>query len=106
MDVMDHSPRRWFLLADGDGLYLDTNVHQGPVGLSLLIALNEDEVSQLEDKGLDFLDALSDDIQHSAPFATGGSSSYRSRDLTASRGAEVAAAVDRWRERTGIGIPD
>ena len=103
---MDHSPRRWFLFADGGRFFLDVNVHQGPVGLSLLIALNEDEVSRLEDEGLDFLDALSDDIQHSAPFAIGGSSSYRSRDLTASRGEEVAAAVDRWRERTGIRTPD
>jgi len=106
MDVLDHSPQRWFLLADGDQLYLDANVHEGAVGLSVLIALEQEEVQQLEEKGLDFLDALSDDIQRSAPFARGSASHYRSRDVSALREVEVAEAVDRWRERAGTGSSD
>jgi len=99
MDVLDHSPQRWSLLADGDQLYLDANVHEGAVGLSVLIALEAGEVRELQEKGVDFLDALSDDIQRSAPFARGSASRYRSRDLSASLEVEVAEAVDRWRQR-------
>ena len=43
MDVVDHEPAAWFLLADGDAMFLDVNCEGNAAGYSLLIELTADE---------------------------------------------------------------
>lgn len=43
MDVIDQEPAAWFLLADGDRLYLDVNCEGYAAGYTLLVELTADE---------------------------------------------------------------
>ncbi len=43
MDVVDHRPGEWFLLADGEAMFLDVNCEGNAAGYSLLLELTAEE---------------------------------------------------------------
>ena len=96
MEVMDHAPAAWYLLADGDALFLVVNCNHGAIGYSVLIELDGSERARWQHDGHEYLDRLSQDVHTSAPLVD-KTSPYRSRDLTRARSSEVSAAVRRWR---------
>lgn len=100
VDVVDHEPAGWFLLRDGDRLFLDVNCNDGAVGYSWLIELDPSERRDYDDEGRASLHRLARAIQDSAPGARDSTSVYRDRDLTDTRGQEVLDAVVRWRDGT------
>lgn len=105
VDVIDHQPAGWFLLRDGDDLFLDVNCTHGAVGYSWLIMLDGPERRAYQDDGRIVLHRLARAIQDSDPGGRGTTSVYRDRDLTGERGQEVLHAVGRRRETTGGTTP-
>ncbi|BBG00905.1 MULTISPECIES: hypothetical protein [Pseudonocardia] len=97
MHVVDHEPHHWFLLDDDGLLHLDVHCNHGPVGYSVLVALDDTETRDLCEQGRDYLHRLADAIQDSAPLARGSRSPYRERDLTATHRQRVSDAVEAWR---------
>jgi hypothetical protein len=97
--VVDQAPAAWYLLADGDGLFLDVNCSHGAFGYSVLIELDQSERTRWAELGRGYLDTLSQAVQDSAPLVD-ATSPYRARDLTSTRSNEVSDAVRRWRAGT------
>ncbi len=105
MDVVDHTPAGWFLLGDGDDLFLDVNRSHGVAGHSWLIPLDPAERRVYPDEGIAALDRLARAIQDSAPGARGTASEHRDRDLSDVRGREVLDAIGRWRDAAAKSPP-
>jgi hypothetical protein len=99
MEVLDHEPQTWFLLADGDALLLDARCSHGPVDYSVLVELNEPERAAYAVEGHAFASKLAEAIHYSAPGAKGSTSPFKSRDLSSSRSGAVNAAVSAWFQR-------
>lgn len=99
MRVVDHEPHHWFLLDDDGRLLLDVHCNHGPVGYSVLLALHDTGIRSLRERGRDHLHRLADAVQDSAPMARDSRSPYRERDLSATHGRRVSAAVAAWRAR-------
>ncbi|WP_146080537.1 MULTISPECIES: hypothetical protein [unclassified Pseudoclavibacter] len=88
MRYVDHEPGRWFLVAQGERLYLDARyVVTNMVDDSALICLDEDELEQHRLAGRTYLSELAERIHNGSPHRE--TSPYFSRDLR--RGPEGAA---------------
>ncbi|WP_433382128.1 hypothetical protein ACQPZX_18360 [Actinoplanes sp. CA-142083] len=74
MDVVAYEPHAWFLLAQGDDLYLDVNVHLPAVDTSIMVRLEAGERERYSSEGRAFVDALATAIAQSPD-------SYRERAL-------------------------
>jgi len=103
MDVVDTRPHGWFLLSEGDKLFLDINCDHNAFGYTVLLELSPEEREDFETRGRLALDELAEAVQYSAPAARESTSPYRERDLEKVRGGEVSEAVDRWRRTQGGG---
>jgi hypothetical protein len=103
MKVVDHEPYAWFLLQEGDTLYLDAHCSHSFVDYSVLVALDDQERARFDTEGRDYLDRLSHDIHYSAPIVRESNSPWKTRNLTASLGDQVNQAVARWREERESG---
>jgi hypothetical protein len=101
MDVVDHEPSWWFLLQDGEQLYLDVNCEHSFIGYSMLIALDEQETRTLQREGRGYVDRLAEDINYGAPVLRDSTSPYKARDLSRTHGHLVSEAVRRWRSLSG-----
>ncbi|MEU6700769.1 hypothetical protein [Pseudonocardia sp. NPDC046786] len=101
MQVVDQEPHHWFLLDDDGRLLLDVHCNHGPVGYSVLLALDGTEIRGLHEQGREYLHRLADAVQDSAPIARGSRSPYRERDLSATHGRRVSDAVAAWRTGSG-----
>lgn len=97
MKVIDHQSGSWFLLGDGDRLFLDVNCSHGAFGYSVLIELNGAERDEYRSLGRGSLDRLAQEVNDAAPGARGGDSVYAGRDLSRDRGEEVSRAVGEWK---------
>ncbi len=96
MHVIDHEPSWWFLLQDGEQLYLDVNCSHSFVGYSVLIALDEQETAALHEEGRGYLGRLAEDVNSGAPVLQDSRSPYRERNLTQTHGRLVNDAVRNW----------
>ncbi|QDH73059.1 hypothetical protein [Brevundimonas sp. M20] len=96
MRVLDHAPASWFLLEEGQRLYLDVNCNHHIVGHTVLIPLDSEELGRFRSEGRLFLDELSADIQQSGAGVL-PTSPYTARDLTRTLGEDVMRAVEEWR---------
>ncbi|MFI5897073.1 hypothetical protein ACIA5D_43985 [Actinoplanes sp. NPDC051513] len=74
MDVVAYEPHARFLLAEGDDLFLDVNVHLPLVDTSIMVRLEAGERQRYEAEGRAFADALATAIAQSPD-------SYRERAL-------------------------
>ncbi|MFF5289213.1 hypothetical protein [Paractinoplanes globisporus] len=90
MEVQDQVDGGWFLLREGNHHYLAVNCHLPLVDISLLIRLEPDEETELHALGRTFADYLAAKVAY-------WPDRYRPRDLDRELGAEVDAAVARWR---------
>jgi len=97
MDVVGHEPHSWFLLREGDDLFLDVNCSEGAYGFTVLLPLSAAERDAFEKRGRAALTELAAAVQDSAPAARDSTSPYRDRDLEKVRGHDVMGAVYRWR---------
>ncbi|MEQ3550208.1 hypothetical protein WIS52_06955 [Pseudonocardia nematodicida] len=101
MQVVDHEPRSWFLMRDGDRLYLDVNCNHGAFGYSVLIELDGSERRALDEQGRGYLHELADAVHMSAPAARDSTSPYRDRDQSRTYGTATSEAVAAWRRSGG-----
>lgn len=77
---LDHEPSVWFLLGQGDDLYLDARYsYSALIDDSALIRLDESEVAAYRAGGHDYLTRLARQIHMSAPYTK--ESPYHDRDL-------------------------
>ncbi len=97
MDVVDNHPHAWFLLSEGDTLFLDINCNHSAFGYSVLLELSAEERKDMESRGRGALDELAEAVQNSVPLLAESNSPYRERDLDKVRGSDVSEAVYRWR---------
>lgn len=99
MNVIDHQPHAWFLLADGGQLFLDVHCSHSAFDYTVLIELNAAERASFENKGRDFLDWLAHDVHYTAPGVRGSTSPYKDRNLTVLKSpldAQAQAAIAGW----------
>ena len=101
MYVVDHGPSWWFLLQDGEQLYLDVNCEHSFIGYTMLIALDEQETATLRREARSYLGRLAQDINDGAPVLRDSRSPYKARDLSTTHGHLVTEAVRRWRSSIG-----
>jgi hypothetical protein len=97
MTVIDHEPASWFLLAEGDALFLDASCNHGPFGYSWLIELDPGERGRFAREGRAFLARLAEDIHDSVPLLEESRSPYKARNRDRELGARVTEAVRAWR---------
>jgi hypothetical protein len=97
MEVVDEEPYGWFLLSEGNALFLDVNCEHGAVGYSVLVELDQYELALYRTEGHTYLNRLAQRIHESAPGVINSRSPYTSRNIECSRGTEVSAAVRAWR---------
>ncbi|MCS3748357.1 hypothetical protein FHY18_003990 [Xanthomonas arboricola] len=90
MIVVDHATADWFLLREDNRYWLDINCTISATGVSLLLPLNATEQA----------DVLAD--RHAACARRAAQVQWQPhafavRDVSASHGAQVSAAVQAWR---------
>ena len=99
MKVIDHGPYAWYLLEDGDDLYLDALCSHSFFDYTVLILLNAAEVAAYRKKGSAFLSKLASDIHYSAPAVQGSRSPFKTRNLNLGA-SEISrrsdAAIKAW----------
>ena len=71
MEVIDHQPHAWFLLADEERLFLDANCSASFFDYTVLIELDAAEKVALGKKGRGYLDWLAHDVHYTAPAVRG-----------------------------------
>ncbi|WP_126969110.1 hypothetical protein [Xanthomonas sp. BRIP62411] len=90
MIVIDHAPADWFLLREDNRDWLDINCTISATGFSLLLALDATEQADVLADGHVACARLAAQVQW-RPHA------FAARDVSASHGAQVSAAVQAWR---------
>jgi len=98
MNVIDLEPQFWFLLEDGDALFLDANCNHSFVGYSFMIRLSPDEVALYTARGRGYLSDLAQQVQDSAPILAVSRSPFKGRDVSSAHAEAVMEAVARWRD--------
>ncbi|AJC46775.1 hypothetical protein [Xanthomonas sacchari] len=96
MQVVDHEPRAWFLLRDGETLLLDVNCSHGPVGYAWTMALTAQEMAQYGALGRDFITQLAERVQSTAPGVLGNRSPYLVRKADAETRQRVTLSIKAW----------
>ena len=96
IEVLEYGPQAWYLLSDGDRLYLDVNCNHSFVGYSFTMQLNLEEVAEYRRRRRAYIDELAHAIQRSAPGISGTGSIYKERLVAAEVSAEVNDAIRVW----------
>lgn len=99
MEVLEYGPHAWYLLRDGQQLYLDVNCNHSFAGYSFTMQLNSDEAAMYRRRGGPYLDELADAIQYSAPGVSGSGSIYTARLAPPEITTEVNSAIKLWLAR-------
>jgi hypothetical protein len=97
VEVLEHAAHDWYLLWDGQQLYLDVNCNHSFVGYSFTMQLNVDEAATYRRRGRPYLDELAQAIQYSAPGVSGSRSIYKGRQVEPAASAQVNDAIRQWR---------
>jgi hypothetical protein len=95
MHVIDSEPAFWFLLQDGEDLFLDVHCNVSFFSYSVLVPLTPEEAADYRARGRSSISALAERVQE-----TGPPGEYQKRDVSATRGDAVHAAVLAWRAST------
>ena len=90
MDVVDHEPAAWFLLADGEDLFLDVSCEGLAAGYSLLLELTADERRAIVLEGHAAADRIALEVAATPK-------EFWDRQVIG-RGDEVLDAVQRFRD--------
>lgn len=107
VEYVDHEPGVWFLVRDGDALFLDARYsYSALIDDSALVRLTEAEVEAYRCGGRDVLTRLARGIHHSAPYLPESEAYarnlYRGPDGRAYRDAVRAAITGhRWIDEHG-----
>ena len=99
MEVLEYGPHAWYLLRDGQQLYLDVNCNHSFAYYSFTMQLNNDEAAKYRRRGGPYLDELAHAIQYSAPGVSGSRSIYTDRLAAPEITAEVNNAIKLWLAR-------
>lgn len=99
MQVVDHEPHAWFLLEDGEKLFLDCHCSHSFFDYTVLIELDDSETSRFRAEGRDYLNKLAYDVHYSAPAVRGNRSPYKHRNLSVQNSpldAAAQVAITAW----------
>ena len=64
MKVIENEPRFWFLLSHNDDFYIDVNCNVSAFGFSMLVKLNNEELTQFKSNGREYINSLAENIQY------------------------------------------
>ena len=99
MNVIDSEYYAWFLFEHEGHLYLDANCNHGAFGYSFMIQLNNEELSEYESTGRDYISKLAHAIHYSAPIVKDNTSVYKDRIVDDNISKLSLEAIQRWRSR-------
>jgi len=103
MQVIDHEPGGWFLVQDGEKLFLDVNCSHGAVSYDFVMELNDRERSGYAMEGRTFIAALAEKVQSSAPGVRGSPSPYGHRHLQGNVRVKLDECTIAWiKEQRGV----
>ena len=91
MEVVDCDPYAWFLLGDGDRLYLDARVARSAVEWTVVVELTAEERAAYATQGKPALDALAASIDLVPE-------RYSARNLRATLGESITRTIVAWRQ--------
>lgn len=91
MDVIDHEPAAWYLLAEGERMYLDVACEGYAAGYSLLLELTADERRAIVLEGHAAADRIALEVAATPE-------EFWDRQLL-EPGADAAEAISRFREQ-------
>lgn len=97
MQVIDHQPHGWFLLKEGNTLFLDVRCNFNFLGYSWAIQLNQDEEKNYQAQGHSFIQSLAEKINSAAPIQ--GKSWYSSRHISSEDNAKINSAIEEWQKQ-------
>lgn len=98
VEVLEYGPQAWYLLRDGQELYLDVNCNHSFAYYSFTMQLNSDEAAKYRRRGRAYLGELAQAIQYSAPGVVGSASRYKDRLVAAETSIHVSDAIRLWLE--------
>lgn len=96
VEVLEYGPQAWYLLRDGQQLYLDVDCNHSFAYYSFTMRLNSDEAAQYWRRVRAYLDELARAIQHSAPGVSGSRSIYKDRLVVADTSTKANEAIQLW----------
>lgn len=96
MKIIDFEDKIWFFLNDGNSYYIDVNCKHSFIGFNMLIQLNTIEFNEYQINGKNYLDSLSNDIQHYAL------SKYKDRNIKGEAQRIVNETIMKLLEKTNI----
>ena len=96
MEVLEYGPQAWYLLRDGQQLYLDVNCNHSFAYYSFTMELNSDEAAKYRRRGRAYLDELAHTIQYSAPGVSGSGSLYKDRLVCPEAALRINDAIRQW----------
>lgn len=99
VEVLEYGPQTWYVLRDGQQLYLDVSCNHSFAYYSFTMQLNSDEAAKYRRRGGPYLDDLAHGIQHSAPGVSGSRSIYTDRLAAPEITTEVNNAIKLWLAR-------
>ena len=87
--VIDNEPQYWFLLKDGDDLFLDLRVQASCVEYTALIRLTPEEKAEYAQTGHDYMVKLAESLNYYVE-------THRSRNIYKEYGDISYAAIMAW----------
>ncbi|UGS89775.1 hypothetical protein KOL96_17610 [Ralstonia wenshanensis] len=96
MEVLEYGPQGWYLLRDGQQLYLDVDCNHSFVGYSFTMQLNSVEAAKYWRQGRGYLNELAQAVQYSAPGVSGSGSIYKGRLVAAEVSTRANDAIRLW----------
>lgn len=96
VEVLEYGPQAWYLLGEGQQLYLDVNCNHSFVQYSFTMQLNSNEAAKYRRRGRAYLDELAHAIQYSAPGVSGNRSIYENRGVPPETISRLNEAISLW----------
>ena len=96
VEVLEYGPQTWYLLREGQQLYLDVNCNHSFACYSFTMQLNGDEAAKYRRRRRAYLDELAQAIQYSAPGASESRSMYKDRPVVSVVRVQVNDAIRLW----------
>ncbi len=96
MKVINHEPHFWYLLEDQEKLFIDVNCNHSFFDYTFTIQLNEKEIKDYKEIGVQFLNKLAEDIHSSAPALSASDSIYKERKVSDQLTESIDQTIENW----------
>jgi hypothetical protein len=97
--VKDSQPWHWYLLQEGESLFLDANCNHSFIGYNFTIELNEAERERFAVVGRNYLTDLANQIQNEVPILKESRSNFKGRNVSDELSERITEAILLWNNR-------